>query len=190
MTDDTTKKTVTFSVNAETHSGNSVIAEESQKPLFQTQEEEEEGADDASVAEENKLQTFLTQAEDYFDVFKDPERRGSINIPHIVITAVDNDGTEQLQAGHFFEKDETIWIGSGLNNKPCKVALDKERNGKRMHNFSFSSRAIQATCVTGEEMEKLKIKSSNKFNLTLWSKHRNEHRMVAPEEEIDIGDED
>ena len=75
-------------------------------------------------------------------------------------------------------------------NKPCEVALDKERNGKWMHNFSFSSRALQATCITGEEGKKIKIKSSNKFNITLWSKHRNEQQMVAPEEEIDIGDED
>ena len=43
MTDDTMMKTETFSVDAETHSGNCVIAKESQNPLFKTQEEEDEG---------------------------------------------------------------------------------------------------------------------------------------------------
>ena len=76
MTDNTTKKRVTFSVNAETYSGNCAIAKESQKPLFQTQEKDDEDVGDTSVIED------------------------------------------------FFDKDETIWIGSG-SNKPCKVAVDK-----------------------------------------------------------------
>ena len=43
---------MTFSVDAETHSGNCAIAKESQKPLFQTQEKDDEDAGDTSVIED------------------------------------------------------------------------------------------------------------------------------------------
>ena len=52
MSDKTTKKAVIFSVDVETHSGNCAIAKESQKSLFQTQEEDDEDAGDTSVIED------------------------------------------------------------------------------------------------------------------------------------------
>ena len=133
------RKGVEFASGTKEHDGNFAPSEERPQTLFFTQDDEAEddGAGDTSVIGGGKAEKFfLTQTEDLPTLFKDPERRGSIQIPHIAVTEVDDDGNETLTPVHFFQDDGSITIGSGLNYpKKCNVALSKKRNDKYMNHF-------------------------------------------------------
>ena len=189
------QKKATFSSDTKKHDGKTPPAVERQTLMFSTQEDdadEEPAADNTPViGEHNAGSLFLTQTEDLFTIFNDPERRESIVVPHITVNKVDNDGEETLAPLHFFEEDGSITIGNGLANPgKCDVRLSNQRNGKYMNEFSLSNCAFVASSVTGEEGQQMKIKLDNRFQLAFWSARQKRLRMLAVDEELDIGDGD
>ena len=194
MSDDGRK--VEFVPGTKVKDGKCPHTEGGQKPIFSTltQEEEAEVEDTSNISvngEHREGSPFLTQAEDPFTLFNDQERRGSIDIPHIAVIAVDNDGEESLIPVHFFTKDGTIWVGNGLDEKkPCAVALSNNRKGKWMNLFALSAQAFQATSITVEETQKMRVKVNNRLPLILWSSHQNNQRSLSKGDELEVGDGD
>ena len=88
------QKKATFSSDTKKHDGKTPPAVERQTLMFSTQEDdadEEPAADNTPVGEHNAGIFFLTQTEDLFTIFNDPERRESIVVPHITVIKVDNE---------------------------------------------------------------------------------------------------